>query len=63
MEYLKPNDLLRVLQHAKNLGHREHAMFLLAYGHALRCSEISALTLEDVRCGRIRCNRGKREDQ
>lgn len=59
MEYLKPQELLKVLQHAKNMGHREHAMFLLGYGHALRASEIAALTLEDVRNGRIRCNRGK----
>jgi integrase/recombinase XerD len=34
-------------------------MFLLAYGHALRASEIASLTVEDIRNGRIRCNRGK----
>jgi integrase/recombinase XerD len=59
MEYLKPNELLKVLQHAKNQGPREHAMFLLGYAHALRASEIAALTVDDVRNGRIRCNRGK----
>ncbi len=34
-------------------------MFLLGYAHALRASEIAMLTVEDVRNGRIRCNRGK----
>jgi site-specific recombinase XerD len=59
MEYLKPAELLKVLQVAKNQGARSHALFLLAYGHALRASEIATLTLADVRNGRIRCNRGK----
>jgi integrase/recombinase XerD len=59
MEYLKPNELLKVLQHAKNQGPREHAMFLLGYAHGLRASEIASLTLADVRNGRIACRRGK----
>jgi len=59
MEYLKPNELLKVLEYAKRHGPREHCMFLLGYAHALRASEIASLTLDDVRNGRIRCNRGK----
>src|SRR6266436_3423130 len=59
MEYLKPNELLKVLEYARKHGPREHCMFILGYGHALRASEIASLTLEDVRNGRIRCNRGK----
>jgi integrase/recombinase XerD len=59
MEYLQPNELLKVLECAKNHGAREHAMFLLGYAHALRASEIASLTTDDVRNGRIRCNRGK----
>src|SRR5258708_21672330 len=59
MEYLKPNELLKVLEYAKRHGTREHAIFLLGYAHALRASEIASLTLEDVKNGRIRCNRGK----
>ena len=59
MEYLKPNELLKVLAVAKSRGSREHCMFLLAYGHALRASEITSLTLADVRNGRINCVRGK----
>jgi len=59
MEYLKPNELVKVLEYARQSGPREHAMFLLGYAHALRASEIAALTVEDVRNGRIRCNRGK----
>jgi integrase/recombinase XerD len=59
MEYLQPNELLKVLEHAQKHGAREHAMFLLGYAHALRASEIASLTLDDLRNGRIRCNRGK----
>jgi integrase/recombinase XerD len=59
MEYLKPNELLKVLEQARKHGAREHCMFLLGYAHALRASEIALLTLEDVRNGRVRCNRGK----
>src|SRR5260221_3934512 len=59
MEYLKPSELLKVLEYARQSGPREHAMFLLTYAHALRASEIATLTVEDVRNGRIRCARGK----
>jgi len=59
MEYLKPIELLKVLDCARKRSPREHCMFLLGYAHALRASEIAALTLDDVRNGRIRCNRGK----
>ena len=59
MEYLKPHELLKVLDYARKEGPREHCMFLLGYAHALRASEIASLTLEDIRNGRIRCNRGK----
>lgn len=59
MEYLKPNELLKVLEYARKRSAREHAMFLLGYAHALRASEMAALTVDDVRNGRIRCNRGK----
>src|SRR5260370_23952050 len=59
MEHLNRNELLKVLEHARRSGPREHAMFLLTYAHALRASEIASLAVEDVRNGRIRCNRGK----
>src|SRR6266481_7305174 len=59
MEWLKPAELLKVLDYARKKGPREHCMFLLGYAHALRASEIAALAVEDVRNGRIRCNRGK----
>jgi site-specific recombinase XerD len=48
MNYLTPNELLTVLAQAKKHGAREHCMFLLAYKHGLRASEISLLTLADV---------------
>src|SRR6202007_480726 len=59
MEYLKPAELLKVLGHARDCGAREHAMFLLGYAHAFRATAIASLKVEDVRNGRIRCNRGK----
>src|ERR1700739_3052472 len=59
MEYLQPTELLKVLEHARQRSAREHCMFLLGYAHALRASEIASITLEDVRNGRIHCNRGK----
>jgi integrase/recombinase XerD len=59
MEYLQPNELLKVLECARKHGTREHAMFLLGYAHALRASEIASLTIDDLHNGRIRCDRGK----
>ncbi len=59
MEYLTPSELVKVLQVAAKRSARDHAMFLLAYAHGLRASEMASLTLEDVRNGRIRCNRAK----
>src|SRR5881396_450068 len=59
MEYLKPNELLKILGYARKEGARSLCMFLLGYAHALRASEIADLTLEDVKNGRIRCRRGK----
>jgi site-specific recombinase XerD len=59
MNYLTPVELLSVLEQAKNHGAREHAMFLLAYKHGLRASEISTLTLADVRDGQIDIRRLK----
>jgi integrase/recombinase XerD len=59
MEYLTPAELMKILQVANKRSAREHCMFLLGYAHALRATEIASLTLEDVRNGRVRCNRGK----
>jgi site-specific recombinase XerD len=58
-EYLKQDELLRVFS---NCDTRSRCMFLLAYGHALRASEIADLTLEDVRGGKIHCVRGKKSE-
>jgi len=59
IKYLQTNELLRVLEQAKKRGNREHAMFLLAYMHGLRCSEISKLKLSDVRDGYLDIVRAK----
>lgn len=53
MKYLKPFEVLKVLESAKNHGTREHAIVLLGYKHGLRASEIARLTLDDVRGGMI----------
>lgn len=59
MEYLSPAELVKLLGIAEARSPREHCMFLLGYAHGLRASEIASLTLDDVRNGRIRCNRAK----
>lgn len=56
-EYLTQDQLRKVLGHC---GVRERAMFTLAYGHALRSSEIADLTLDSVKNGKIHCVRGKK---
>jgi site-specific recombinase XerD len=58
-EYLSKEQLLKVLSHCDV---RSRAMFTLAYGHALRSSEIASLTLDDVRGGKIHCVRGKKSN-
>jgi type 1 fimbriae regulatory protein FimE len=59
MRYLEPEELLAVLEAARKYGTREWCMFLLAYRHGLRASEITHLTLVDVADGRIDCRRLK----
>lgn len=63
MEYLSHEELRKVLATAATYGEREACMFTLAYGHALRSSEIADLTLDDIRGGKIRCRRGKNSEQ
>lgn len=59
MKYLNGNEILNVLAEAKKRGTREHCMFLLAFKHGLRASEISRLLLSDVRNGEIDVRRLK----
>ena len=59
IKYLKTDELLRVLEQAKLRGAREHCMFLLAYKHGLRVSEISKLALANVRDAYIDVSRAK----
>lgn len=59
MKYLKPEELLRVMTEAKKRGPREHAMFLMAYHHGLRASEIRNLLLSDIKDGMIDIRRLK----
>ena len=62
LEYLTQDELKKVLSVAGRYGSREAAMFTLAYGHALRASEIASLTLADVQGGKINCVRGKKSE-
>lgn len=59
LKYWKPNELLSVLTEARKESPRNHCLILLAYKHGLRASEVSKLTLEDVRGGRLDCQRLK----
>lgn len=62
LEYLTHTELRKVLATAATYGAREACMIALAYGHALRASEVVSLTLEDVRAGKIVCRRGKKSE-
>src|SRR5882724_11806586 len=62
LEYLTKDELRKVLAIAAGYGSREACMVALAYGHALRASEIVSLTLEDIRGGKIICRRGKKSE-
>src|SRR4051812_17860217 len=48
MVHLEPSEVLSLLKAAKLKGAREWAMFLLAYKHGLRESEVSNLRLKDL---------------
>src|SRR5258708_31829669 len=58
----KGDERRKVLGGAVKYGTREACMFTLGYGHALRASEIAALTVEDVKGGKIVCRRGKKSE-
>ena len=62
LEYLTKDELRKVLAIAAGYGSREACMVALAYGHALRASEVVSLTLEDIRGGKIVCRRGKKSE-
>jgi integrase len=42
------DELRRILQAAREVGPREHAMFLFALAHGARCQEISNLRISDL---------------
>jgi type 1 fimbriae regulatory protein FimB len=59
VKYWKANELLSVLQEARNHSVRNWLVVLLSYKHGLRASEVCRLTLKDVRHGRLDCKRLK----
>jgi site-specific recombinase XerD len=59
MEYLNTTELLKILSEAKKHGPREHCLILFGYMHAMRVSELAALTLADVQNGSIDIRRVK----
>ena len=48
MIHLEPSEVLLLLRAAKSRGSREWAMFLLAYKHGMRASEVCNLELADI---------------
>jgi site-specific recombinase XerD len=58
-EYLSTSELLAILAEAKKHGPREHCLILMCYVHAMRVSELAALTLADVRNGSVDIRRVK----
>lgn len=59
MEYFEPHELKKVLASADEHSAFAGAMFRIQFGHALRTAEVRTLTLEDVRNGKVVCERGK----
>lgn len=59
MKFWQPQELLNVLNKARETSARNHLVILLAYKHGLRATELCRLTLEDVRQGRLDCQRLK----
>ena len=59
MEYLSTTEVLKVLAEAKKHGPREHCLILFGYMHAMRVSELAALTLDDVRNSSVDIRRVK----
>jgi site-specific recombinase XerD len=59
MLYLEADEVLAVLSQARQKGSREHCMFLLAYRHGLRATEIAKLKVTDVQDGELNVRRLK----
>lgn len=59
LPYLTPDEVLKIMTVAAERGPREHAMFLLAYRHGLRASEIVNLRLSDINGGKLDIRRLK----
>lgn len=57
--YLTREQITKVLRRAYRESPRDHAMFLLAYTHGLRESEIAALTLDSIINGVLSVHRVK----
>jgi type 1 fimbriae regulatory protein FimE len=55
--YLTPEELLSVLQTARDGRTRDWCMILMAYRHGLRSAEVCGLKLDDVRYGSISLQR------
>jgi len=63
-EYLTPDEVRKLIDHAGKLGrhgHRDAALLMLAYRHGLRVSELVALRWDsvDLKQGRLHVNRLK----
>jgi type 1 fimbriae regulatory protein FimB len=61
MAYLTAEQLEQVLRTAKDKGARDYAMFLCAFSHGMRASEICNLRMDDINLsqGTVRINRLK----
>jgi integrase len=57
IKYLTQDELKRLLGVIENKEHK--AIFLIAYRHGLRASEVGMIKLEDIQDGRIRIVRAK----
>ena len=54
LKFLTQTELRRLLDQAKKESKRDYAIFLLAYRHGLRASEVGLLHVDDVDFSRRR---------
>ena len=59
MNYLSPDEILKILELAHKRNKRDHLMILFAYRHGMRASEVCKLRLSDIVDGSVTIKRLK----
>lgn len=59
MQFLTPEEILRILKVARQHSQRDHLMILMAYSHGLRATEVCQIRLADISNGSLTIRRLK----